>query len=860
MKRSASPLPSPPNRKRGRPARSPGSSPSASLSSPAPLSPPLVCSPINYSPESPESSVEPMQDGPEEVLQDETMQDLPAIAPEEFSAITSLFTREESFHAIPSGSVELVDRQAVVDQLSVEEQYTLLKQLYSQVTVPNMLDVSKCVTSPESYAREIAGVFERRWGEPPAGNTRRRPTPEQALELELVLVAYLSRWWVRTNKDVGVKRVVPMRNGQCTCVIDIMPIKKFLSTHEPESSKVYMLNDRFYTTINSKSLSNMSELEMHTIRHLFIYSRYTLRVAGIQSYPISMFARYENGVRVNPFPGEVDDPRFFNTWQPFPFTVAEMPLMANHDAIVQQLDACPLLRHFFRHIFYVISKGNDEIYMGILTWIAVMIQRPWHREQTILSLTGRPGAGKSIIFVILSKLIGEDKVTFRSNFTGSRFDSLFFGKLLVVGDEISWEETSTRTVDALKTMVATEKGMVEKKYMDPTEAPNYARVVAITNGKNGTPNKQKRARRFFQADCETERISKMYVEEKSKGTTKEIQEKVFVKNYYVDLGKCKTDETFHRALFSYMANFPLQKVEAWINSPCPIPPAALVNVHSKSLYEAAKTDPVVCFVVWLLDNKCNHGSEWVEEIYVRDLLQTMGKVVPTQVPEDRFIQEFRSFCRGIDKRERLQASSLMSRRRETKVIDVYMNMGSYLDFLSAVEREFGRDSFKPILNERTPSSSWHGAFSGFPGVHMLHFETSNGKISVPVLNGKFCAAFVDEKNILEVKTEEGWKEVPVVQLKIRDDMMVAYGGETFRVRTPEAIKNYTAGECLCGEKGVVGGDDIMNYTGEVSCISCAGLLGSEAFCRICGKKDAASGDWFILTPRGEGMCNTCFST
>ncbi len=138
---------------------------------------------------------------------------------------------------------------------------------------------------------------------------------------------------------------------------------------------------------------------------------------------------------------------------------------------------------FLTHLRDIVVGGNEAHYEWLLDWMADLFQHPQRRPGTgsAVALLGAPGSGKSIVGVILKRLLGPHHKTIdKGEHVTGRFNAHFEGCLLLQIEEAFWAGDRSK-VGTLKHMVTGESLSIERKGVDPVEMPNYMRLLITSN-------------------------------------------------------------------------------------------------------------------------------------------------------------------------------------------------------------------------------------------------------------------------------------------------------------------------------------------------------------------------------------------
>src|SRR5690606_20224476 len=63
------------------------------------------------------------------------------------------------------------------------------------------------------------------------------------------------------------------------------------------------------------------------------------------------------------------------------------------------------------HIYLNICESNDEYFQWLMTWLAMLFQKPDAKPGSTLVITGEKGTGKSTLFDYVNQLLGRCGIT-----------------------------------------------------------------------------------------------------------------------------------------------------------------------------------------------------------------------------------------------------------------------------------------------------------------------------------------------------------------------------------------------------------------------------------------------------------------
>lgn len=145
---------------------------------------------------------------------------------------------------------------------------------------------------------------------------------------------------------------------------------------------------------------------------------------------------------------------------------------------------------FLDFVREVICDNNTEYYDYVIKWIAHLMQKPWEKPQTGLSVASRiQGIGKSTFVEILALMIGarNSVMAISEKDVEGSFNYIMAEKLLVNFDEATFAGDH-RQNGFMKKLVTQSKSRVERKFGDAKQVEDFSRIIITTNDvANGTP-------------------------------------------------------------------------------------------------------------------------------------------------------------------------------------------------------------------------------------------------------------------------------------------------------------------------------------------------------------------------------------
>lgn len=153
------------------------------------------------------------------------------------------------------------------------------------------------------------------------------------------------------------------------------------------------------------------------------------------------------------------------------------------------------------HIYENICESNEEYFHWLMTWLAMLFQKPQAKPGSTLVITGDKGTGKSTLFDYINQLLGRCGITVsqRKQIVG-QFNGHLATTLLMVCEEAFWA-ADPQAEGVLKDMITNKSVLIEKKGYDPIQSQNYTRLALISNNEWVVPASLKDERRFFVLRC-----------------------------------------------------------------------------------------------------------------------------------------------------------------------------------------------------------------------------------------------------------------------------------------------------------------------------------------------------------------------
>ena len=131
-------------------------------------------------------------------------------------------------------------------------------------------------------------------------------------------------------------------------------------------------------------------------------------------------------------------------------------------------------------LFCHLTSNEGDSLQYLLDWLSILVN-PNSRNITTLTLIGKPGAGKGLLFEeVLKPLVGsKNAVLVRGgDSTNSRFNGSYLNRRLIMLDEVKLKDPEA--IDRFKTF-ANPTIEIEQKGKDPIYTKNWANTIVTSN-------------------------------------------------------------------------------------------------------------------------------------------------------------------------------------------------------------------------------------------------------------------------------------------------------------------------------------------------------------------------------------------
>ncbi len=142
---------------------------------------------------------------------------------------------------------------------------------------------------------------------------------------------------------------------------------------------------------------------------------------------------------------------------------------------------------FLEHLHDVICGQDQGRYDYFLSWLALMVQKPWQLPGVAIVLLSSQGTGKGLLMQYLGAMLGVHykHLTGRAHLVG-QFSGHLHDAVLVFADELSWG-SSKEEAGILKGMVTERTRMMERKYADAIPVNNCTHLIVASNEEHVVP-------------------------------------------------------------------------------------------------------------------------------------------------------------------------------------------------------------------------------------------------------------------------------------------------------------------------------------------------------------------------------------
>jgi len=177
-------------------------------------------------------------------------------------------------------------------------------------------------------------------------------------------------------------------------------------------------------------------------------------------------------------PLNINSANVYNMWSGF----AAEKLQS---VVFSQVDTAAIIGPIRRHINEVITIGNQHHTEWLLDYLANIIQRPHQKSQVAISLYGKQGCGKGILFDFFRTKVLGNACSFQTanpeNDLMGRFSNGFVNRVFIQIDEV---KSMHEFGDKLKNMITNGTLNYEKKGKDTIIVNNLTNLIFTSNNEN----------------------------------------------------------------------------------------------------------------------------------------------------------------------------------------------------------------------------------------------------------------------------------------------------------------------------------------------------------------------------------------
>lgn len=190
-------------------------------------------------------------------------------------------------------------------------------------------------------------------------------------------------------------------------------------------------------------------------------------------------------------------------------------------------------------LYYTICGANDDQYNWMINWFANIVREPQNKLLTSPVITGRQGAGKSMLFVYFGEILGSGYLPVSNpEHIHGKFNRHLASTLLLHSEEALFAG-DRRQAEIIKDLITGKTRVFEQKGIDAKNVKNYLRI-AFTSNDPWAVRAEDGDRRYTIIDMdkrkvEPERIEKILAEQKNGGASGLLHYLTQDLNYQPDL-------------------------------------------------------------------------------------------------------------------------------------------------------------------------------------------------------------------------------------------------------------------------------------------------------------------------------------
>jgi len=136
---------------------------------------------------------------------------------------------------------------------------------------------------------------------------------------------------------------------------------------------------------------------------------------------------------------------------------------------------------FRDHLLTNVCSGSDELFRFVFGWFAHLVQRPAERLGVALVLRGLQGTGKTKVGEVFGAMLRRHYLLVDDpRYIVGQFNAHLVSCLLLQADEGFWAGDK-QAEGRLKSLITSERHMIERKGVDPVPVRNLVRLLVTSN-------------------------------------------------------------------------------------------------------------------------------------------------------------------------------------------------------------------------------------------------------------------------------------------------------------------------------------------------------------------------------------------
>lgn len=146
-------------------------------------------------------------------------------------------------------------------------------------------------------------------------------------------------------------------------------------------------------------------------------------------------------------------------------------------------DVLPMLE-LLRHLTSLTGdtkEVRDAVYVQVLRWCALMVQRPGAKIRFAIVMHGPQGAGKNLFWDGFRSILGQYGKMVGQSELEDRFNGYMSGKLLLIGNEVVTRQELFHNKNKLKWVITEDEIPIRGMHQEVRWESNHANVVFLSN-------------------------------------------------------------------------------------------------------------------------------------------------------------------------------------------------------------------------------------------------------------------------------------------------------------------------------------------------------------------------------------------